>query len=168
MSFEQALEFTLQEEGGLANVHGDSGGTTNKGITQHLYDSWRASRKLAAQSVSLMSDDELRNIYEEEFWTPTNCAMLPRGLDLAMFDFAVNAGCHQAVITLQEVVGVATDGHLGPATLNALRNCSVANCIQKYIEKRKEYYRSLNKPRFEDGWMARADRVAATATTMLA
>ena len=168
MSFEQALAFTLQEEGGLASVHGDSGGTTNKGITQRLYDSWRASRKLPAQSVSLISDDELRAIYEEEFWTPTNCAMLPQGLDLAVFDFAVNAGCHQAVITLQEVVGVATDGHLGPATLAALSKCSIAECIQRYIEKRKDYYRSLNNPRFEDGWLARADRVSATATTMLA
>jgi len=46
---------------------------------------------------------------------------LPGGLDLAVFDFAVNSGPARAVKTLQRIVGVPADGVMGAMTLDAVR-----------------------------------------------
>ena len=42
------------------------------------------------------------------------CGELSAGLDLAVFDFGVNAGPDGAVKSLQKIVGVTADGSIGP------------------------------------------------------
>ncbi|WP_234834467.1 hypothetical protein [Sinorhizobium meliloti] len=42
-------------------------------------------------------------------------------LDYAVFDFGLNSGACRTVKTLQKVVGVRKDGHVGEQTLAAVR-----------------------------------------------
>ena len=49
--FIDALPFVLQWEGGYVNHPNDPGGATNKGVTQKVYDAWRAKNGLPAREV---------------------------------------------------------------------------------------------------------------------
>ncbi len=41
-AFSESLPFVLRWEGGYVNHPNDPGGATNKGVTQKVYDGWRA------------------------------------------------------------------------------------------------------------------------------
>ena len=44
------------------------------------------------QSVKFISEDETKAIYKFQYWDRVQGDFLPRGLDYAVFDFAVNSG----------------------------------------------------------------------------
>nr|WP_234835980.1 glycosyl hydrolase 108 family protein [Sinorhizobium meliloti] len=71
-----------------------------------------------------MSREEAADIYRRSYW-PQCGVDLPPGLDYAVFDFGVNSGPARAVKTLQKVVGVREDGHVGEQTLAAVRKFEV-------------------------------------------
>ncbi|WQP10968.1 glycosyl hydrolase 108 family protein (plasmid) [Sinorhizobium meliloti] len=68
-----------------------------------------------------MSREEAADIYRRSYWPQCGVDLLPPGLDYAVFDFGVNSGPARAVKTLQKVVGVREDGHVGEQTLAAVR-----------------------------------------------
>src|SRR5262249_31147441 len=59
----------------------------------------------------------VRRIYRERYWLPASCPALPPPLALFHFDAAVNQGVAAAARLLQEAVGAAVDGEIGPETL---------------------------------------------------
>ncbi len=61
-SFADSLPFILRWEGGYVNHPADPGGATNRGVTQKVYDAWRAKQGQAAQDVRQWSDAEMRSI----------------------------------------------------------------------------------------------------------
>lgn len=93
---------------------------------------------------------------------------LPDGLDFAVFDTAVNTGPREAGKLLQRVVGVPTDGVLGPKSLAAVNDYIAAKGLPKlidaYTEARQAYYRFLpTYVNFGEGWRKRADKVPVLA-----
>ena len=48
MSFRAALPFVLRWEGGFVHHPDDPGGATNQGVTQRVYDAWRAAEGTGA------------------------------------------------------------------------------------------------------------------------
>jgi lysozyme family protein len=119
-NFATSLNLTLVYEGGWVNNPKDPGGATYRGVTQAVYDDYRASLGQARQSVRLMSDAELQTIYRTRYWSRVCGDQLPLGLDYAVFDFAVNSGVARAASTLQGLVAAAADGNIGPKTLQAV------------------------------------------------
>ena len=115
-----SLDLTLVYEGGWVDNPKDPGGATYRGVTQAVYDEFRDDYHQSRQSVRLISDAELRQLYSCRYWTPICGDQLPLGLDYALFDFAVNSGVTRAVRTLQGLVAVAADGVMGPKTLQAI------------------------------------------------
>jgi lysozyme family protein len=90
--------------------------------------------------------------------------MLPAGVDLVVFDMAVNGGPGRAAKILQEVVGVKPDGGIGPMTLAAVASWPPVDTITGFSEARRKFYRGL--PTFETfgkGWLRRVDEVEAEA-----
>ena len=76
---------------------------------------------LAARTRSRRSaSTETGAIYRARYWDAVAGDELPEGLDLAVFDFAVNSGPVRAVAYLQAALGVAQDGIVGPVTLGAV------------------------------------------------
>jgi lysozyme family protein len=72
---------------------GDRGGRTGRGgITHATYDAYRARKGLPKQDVWRISDQEIAEIYKKEYWDPVHGDQLKTGVDLAVFDYAINSG----------------------------------------------------------------------------
>jgi lysozyme family protein len=166
--FQAALPFVLRWEGGYVHHPDDPGGATNRGVTQQVYDAWRAGEGLGKRSVRLVEDDEVRAIYETGYWLPPRCDLLRARLDLVQFDTAVNMGVLRAVRFLQASVGCPVDGQFGPVTQGAAAECDLDATIAAYCDAREGYYRTLALKRpnlrvFLKGWLNRLDALRAEA-----
>lgn len=166
MSFDQAIKFTLSEEGGFVDNPHDSGGATNHGVTQSRYDDYRDTRKLPRQSVALITDSEVRELYENMYWEPSKCQLMHSPLDICHFDWSVNHGISGALKTLQAALGVTPDGIFGKQTSSALAIADPTETAQAYNVLRREWYRNRVKQRpdqevFLNGWLGRVDRLDA-------
>jgi lysozyme family protein len=167
-SFDQALPFVLRWEGGYVNHPADPGGATNRGVTQKVYDAWRAQHDQPVRSVRNLDDAEMRAIYRSGYWMPPHCELLARKLDVVQFDTAVNMGVGRAVRFLQGAIGCTADGDFGPATRDALARADIASTIVSYCDARAAYYDRLiaRNPKlavFRRGWMNRLNALRAEA-----
>ncbi len=72
------------------------------------------------------------------------------------FDFAVNSGMQTAIRKLQTAIGVADDGHWGPASTAALSRLDVSDALMLYLAERLDFMRKLKAwPTFGAGWAGR-------------
>jgi lysozyme family protein len=175
-NFERCLAIVLDKEGGFSDHPRDRGGPTNLGITLRTLASWQglnfdetteeAKTKLLAD-LKALTKREAAEIYRANYWLPMRCGDLPRGVDLMLFDFGVNAGPRTSVKLMQRAVGVTADGSLGPQTLAAATATDAGKLIDALAEARLAYYRSLdNFDVFGAGWSKRTSEVAALAHSM--
>ena len=166
-AYDHALAFVLRWEGGFVNDPNDHGGRTMKGVTQRVYDAWRANHGNRAADVARISDAEVAAIYSENYWTKALCNVLQSHIDLVQFDTAVNMGPNRAVKMLQQAVGVGSDGSFGPATQQACAACDPPDTVARYCSIREALYRRFaeapGQDRFLAGWLNRLNdlRVAA-------
>lgn len=171
MSFDAALKFTLSEEGGFIDNPHDSGGATNHGVTQAVYDDYRDTKSLPHQSVQLITDAETRELYENNYWEPSRAQTMHSPLDVCHFDWSVNHGIQGALKTLQAALGVEADGIWGSETASALAISDPVETAQAYNTLRREWYKNRVKTRgdqavFLTGWLGRVDRLDAYCDTL--
>jgi lysozyme family protein len=165
--FQTCLAFVLKAEGGYCNNKNDPGGATNKGVTQRVYDAYRTRHGLPLQTVANIADSEVSDIYKSEYWAPTFCDQLPVGVDLCVFDFAVNAGDSRSEKVLQQALGVTVDGQIGPQTIVAAQAADARALAARMLDVRSTYYRQLVtahplEEEFLDGWLNRVAALRAT------
>lgn len=170
-NFPPCLKEILHHEGGFVNHTKDPGGMTNLGVTKETYEEWighpvseAIMRKLTPQLVA--------PLYKKKFWDTLKCESLPKGLDLCVFDFGVNAGVRRSARMLQRFLRIEDDGVIGPATLAAVeaRKAVIGThaLIAFFQAERRVYYRSLpHFPTFGRGWLRRVDAVEKTAKAMV-
>lgn len=165
-TFPTALSKVLVYEGGYVNNPRDPGGATNKGITQSTYNAWRKTIGHPIQSVRKITSDEVAAIYKNSYWAAIKGDNLPVGIDMALFDFAVNSGVSRAIKTIQHLVGVTADGKMGPHTLKAIADHQFM-LTDKLCDARLRFLQSLHTwSTFGKGWSSRVAKVRATAKTM--
>ena len=166
-AYDDALAFVLRWEGGFVNDPNDHGGRTNKGVTQRVYDAWRASQGQPVADVEKISDSEVSAIYAQNYWRKTICDALQSHIDLVQFDTAVNMGPNRAVKILQQAIGVDPDGHFGPATKQACDSCAAPDTTAHYCDIREALYRHFAEAPGQDrvlaGWLNRLNAVRAAA-----
>jgi lysozyme family protein len=75
-------------------------------------------------------------IYRRLYWDVVRADELPPGLDLAVFDLAVNSGPARAAKMLQAALGVEADGIVGPVTLAAARAADAAQTVRRFTKAR--------------------------------
>jgi lysozyme family protein len=166
-NFATCLSSVLIHEGGYVNDPQDPGGATNKGITQRVYDDWRASLGQPARSVRAIEQGEVEAIYRKQYWDAVAGDQLPEGLDYCLFDFAVNSGANRAARFLQRCLNLDEDGKIGPVTLAAVANANVPELIGEICDARLHFLMGLPTfPRFGRGWSARVAEVRADAEIM--
>jgi len=146
-NFAACLAHTLRYEGGYVNNPLDPGGKTNKGITQRTYDGWRSKQGLYHRDVRFIDDKEVQAIYRRDYWDAVKGDDLRPGVDLAVFDYAVNSGVGRALTALK----LATGLHLADSV----------------CDQRMAFLRGLRTfPTFGKGWTARVKDVRTVAATM--
>lgn len=173
MNNESALKFVLLQEGGYSNDGADSGGATNYGITQTEYNADRVKRRLPIQSIRVITAEEVRSIYDRDYWQAGKCEQLPAPLDLVHFDGCVNIGIGGATRLLQKAVGSKVDGGFGPQTLKDVK-CAMEDNDAKaialnIIDLRREYYRRIvdrnaTQGVFLKGWLNRCNALQLAVT----
>lgn len=161
-NFVPVLTGVLVHEGGWSNHKADPGGATMKGVTQRVYDAYRTRRGLALQSVRLISEVELRDIYRKQYWDAVKGDKLPAGIDYVVFDGAVNSGPAQSIKWLQRALGtVKVDGVIGEATLAAVETYPDHDrLIGIILDRRLAFLKALSTwPYFKGGWSSRVEQV---------
>ena len=115
-NFEACLVEVLKHEGGWADHPKDPGGATMKGVTIGTYSTW-LGRQATKDELRNIPNEHLHQIYKAWYWDKVRGDDLPRGVDLCLFDYAVNSGPKRAVVAVQDTLRVNPDGALGPKTL---------------------------------------------------
>ena len=167
MSFDGCLPIVLASEGGFVDDPRDPGGATNLGITRQTLSAW-LGRPASLAEVRALTPAAAAPIYRADYWNAAHCGDCPAGVDLMVFDAAVNQGVGRAIRILQAALGVAVDGGFGPATLAAVRAADPATLVGAIAARRSADYRGLaGFPRFGEGWLERVERTCAAALSMI-
>jgi lysozyme family protein len=165
--FDACMPFIFKAEGGYSDTPGDPGGPTNFGITLATLRAYDGNQALTADDVKKLAPATATEIYRTAYWNRMQCGALPAGLDLEVFDFGVNSGPAESVKTLQKIVGVTPDGSIGPITLAAVGQLNAGDLVARFAQARLAFYKSLNKPEFEQGWTTRVAQIQTAAAKML-
>lgn len=166
--FATCLLHILKYEGGWSDHAADPGGATMKGITLATYSDW-LKRPATKAELKAIPDAHLHAIYEQNYFRAAHCHELPAGVDLIVFDLAVNSGVGRARKYLQRAAGVTDDGIIGPATLAAVKARKPLQLVDSISGLRDAFYRGL--PTFQTfgkGWLRRLSEVTAKAREMAA
>jgi lysozyme family protein len=160
-----ALPFVLQAEGGYSDDPNDSGGATNHGVTQTVYDAYRKAKKLEPQSVREISMTEVENIYASRYWTPVWGDKLTYPIDWLVFDTAVNMGVGAAIKLLCTACKLPPQIIMTQSLLEAVKvKCQAMSGIhalkEAYLSARIARYRSIAAENHKDmvflkGWLNR-------------
>lgn len=146
----------------------DPGGMTWCGLTQRAYTAYRAQKGLPYQWVKTASDDEIKDCFRINYWNAVRGDELPAGLDLVMYDIAINSGPITAIKFLQQALDVSVDGQFGLDTMGALKAKDAAWLINKICDHRESFWKSLTTFwRFGPGWMNRGKSIRAKALAMV-
>lgn len=168
--FEYCLAEVLRHEGGYVDHPSDPGGATNMGITRKTLARWRRITPwadLPKHEVERLTRDEMAAIYRTLYWDAVDADQMPAGIDLALFDFAVNSGPDRAVRLLQSVLDVAADGVVGPVTIAAAKAGEPRAVINGLCDRRLGFLGKLRTfATFGRGWTRRVAAIRAAALAM--
>ena len=156
-SLERALKFTLRWEGGFVDHPDDPGGRTDRGISARAHPEVWADGEV--------TDEEVAEVYDEDYWSEIHGDELPWPVSLSVFDFAVHSGVSRSVRRLQRLISVRVDGAIGPKTLRAVAGHSASDLAVSHLHLRRLYLDGLvrRRPRlakFKRGWTNRLDALA--------
>ncbi|MDQ3003485.1 MAG: hypothetical protein M3Y08_19780 [Fibrobacterota bacterium] len=162
-TFNSAFHKLMVWEGGYSNDPADPGGPTQYGITQRALDAFRhqwPETDMPTQ-VKNLTKPLAATWYMVEYWAPLKLTQVNhQELASAIFSFAVNQGAHTAVKRLQRLLGVKTDGQIGPKTLEAINKTDGVKLCNQFCAETARFYRGLiaarpSLARFEHGWLNR-------------
>ena len=116
----KAIAGVIRREGGYVDDPDDLGGPTKFGIT---LDDWKQYFGVdgSAKDIENLDTTMATAMYLKLVWTPMNLDGLPPELATVLFDQGVLRGSTTAIRTLQGVLHIMPDGHLGPATEALIR-----------------------------------------------
>ena len=146
LTFDQAFDRLMGNEGGYVNHPGDPGGETNWGIAKRSYPN---------VDIRNLTKDQAKTIYKRDFWDVIgDCHP---AIKFQVFDFAVNSGISTAIRKLQLAIGVADDGVFGLVSKRALAAADVNDVLMRFAAARLRFWASLSTwPTFGKGWAIRA------------
>ena len=156
----------LKHEGGFVNNPADPGGMTNLGVTQRVWEEW-LGHPVSEKDMRALTPEIVAPMYKRKYWDKVSGDELPSGVDLMVFDCAVNSGPGRAAKMLQKVLGMTEDGIIGPQTLSRAASADVKTLISDYSEARRVFLKSLPTwGVFGKGWELRVAGVAAESSAL--
>lgn len=150
--FDECHRITAAWEGGWSNHKADPGGKTMYGVTEAVYHDWLRRQGRPASPVRDIKMAEALKIYRDLYWAPTAVKYnLFPGVDLAVYDAAVNSGVSRGVKWLKESVG--SNNH--------------AETVKRICRRRLSFMQSLAIWKtFGKGWGNRVADVEAKGVKM--
>lgn len=162
----------FESEGGYTfrSPKDDPGGATNMGITLAALKTYRG-KPVTPNDVKNLQRPEAEAIYRQNYWNAIKGDTLPSGLDVSVFDFAVNSGPSRAVKILQKIVGTDMDGSVGKGTLDAVAayvgKYGIATLIKSYNAQRVAFLKTLPNFKANPGWIPRVNRTLNESLTLI-
>lgn len=165
--FRQLVPFIRKWEGGFVNDPYDKGGATNAGVTIATYRAYRKSKGYTTTTVDdlkRMTSVEWQEIFKTLYWDRW------RGDDIRsqsvaniLVDWVWASGVWGIKIP-QRLLGVAVDGIVGPATLDALNALDPRKVFDAVMSARVQFIddicrRTPTNERFRRGWMNRLNDI---------
>jgi lysozyme family protein len=165
-NFEESLAPVLKHEGGYVDHPKDPGGATNLGCTKKVWEEW-VGHEVTKDDIKALTIADVSPLYKARYWDKCRGDDLPRGVDFAVFDLAINSGVGRASKLLQRAVGVAADGAIGPATLAAVADANPRELATKICELRLAFLQALPTwETFGKGWGRRVKETEKIAFNM--
>lgn len=136
-NYSHFVNFLNNVEGGISNrkKNVDSGGLTNRGITQSAYNDYRKRNRLPSQPVTQMSDQERNNIIKNSYWDTVKGDYLPAPVAVSLADWKFNGG--SPVRSVQKMLKLPITGTMDTGTIRAIWN-QVGNDPQAQINFAKQ------------------------------
>ncbi len=151
--FDQCHAVTSKWEGGWSDHPDDPGGKTMWGVIQATYDAFRRSKGLPLRSVRLITKGEALEIYRKNYWEACGCDRLAPGVDLAVYDPAVNSGPGRSLAWLKKFQA---------------QQLSSAELIRSICRARSSFLQGLKTWKvFGKGWARRVADIEVQALKML-
>jgi lysozyme family protein len=132
-NWDKAINFVIDIEGGWVNDVLDPGGETKYGISKRAYPTLE---------ISTLTEEDAKSIYKRDYWDACNCDHLSTGIDMVVFDCAVNMGVPTAKLMLQT----------SPTWQDLM-----LRRIDRYIEISRK---NANLQKFFRGWIIRCIRLS--------
>ena len=186
ISFDQFAQnivpFTLKYEGYYANVSGDKGGETYRGISRvHNpgWSGWATVDKLKPlkhnQNIPALEDNVIK-FYWDNYFLPKGFQNLDRVPALALFDFAVNGGYSArkfkaAVIAKYKTV-LSNSASISADDGKALSNIDSLKLAMLVQDLRAGHFTQIlaNNPsqaKFSSGWQSRLDSLNSELVSVI-
>jgi len=166
-NFLAALALVLKAEGGFVNHPRDPGGMTNLGVTRNVWKEW-VKHEVDEAEMRALTPELVAPLYKANYWDACKCSDLPRGVDYAVFDSAVNMGPGRAARLLQAALEVKADGVIGRATIAAATAADPVELLEAFSLGKEAFYQSLPTfATFGKGWLNRVAHVQDAAEQMM-
>ena len=161
------------------NVSISDGQPTKFGVSKQVFENFTGSA-IDVSRIESMSLDDAARIYKKMSYDKVSVEYLPPGINLMVFDWAVEAGVPVAVKELQVLVGERADGVMGPDTVDddwrEYRRRGGRKLIEAYYSRRIRRYESFKQGdvvsrrkwmRKHVGWERRAREIKNRAIGMV-
>lgn len=151
-TFDDAIGFVLENEGGWVYDKNDPGGETKYGISKRQYPNLDIKSLTVAQA---------EQIYQRDYWNILWASIDTQDIATKLLDMAVNMGPKEAVMLVQRAAGVEADGIFGQKTLDAINEKSPGNFLQEIRARQAVFYAEVAEHSpiqraFLLSWMRRA------------
>ena len=167
-NFDECISFVLKAEGGFSDRVDDPGGATNMGVTRATLAGVRG-HAVSSADVRALTREQATSIYRSMYWRVVRGDELPGGVDIVVFDHAVNSGPKAAIRTLQGALGFKQDGVLTRRCVDAAQGSDHAALVRQLCTARMNFLKRLSTWLvFRRGWTARMEALETTALAMCA
>ena len=161
------IPFILQWEGGFVNDPDDLGGATNKGITIGTFTEYKKRKGQKAPTVEDLkniSDAEWHDVFKSLYWDRWKADEIKnQSVANIIVDWVWASGVH-GIKRPQKLLGVASDGLVGPKTIAAINVADPRKLFDAIKADRAKFIDEICKARpknekYRKGWMNRINAI---------
>ncbi len=175
-NFDTAIITVLKHEGTFVNDPDDDGGATNFGISLRWLKSIKDHDRdgflvgdldhdgtVDINDIKKMSKEDAIKFYRNYWWDKYGYEkIITQSLATKVFDLSVNMGslhahkCLQRAVRASSSIILIEDGLFGNKSFEAINSANPEVLIAAYRSEAAGFYRSLDKPKYINGWLNRA------------
>lgn len=149
-NFERAMTIVFGKEGGFSRDPDDPGNWTGgkKGVGKLLGTNMGiAANTYPNEDIAHMTRERAHFLYKRDYWDKAGCDAHENGVDLVLFDLAVNSGVGRACRYASATTALLPDER-----------------IRQVCKMRLDFMKTLSTwPKYKNGWTARVAYIEETA-----